>query len=360
MKNVNIFMMVGLVGLVLLTGLTQFGSHDKYKNFDGYSALNLDNNVLDLPVTDFLTDYNNAGSSSTGSNNDSGCCSVVVHVNSGHDVVSYRRDSNNSADTIIENMSFSGQNVIHEYKTQGGYFTHVIITQSGWIICIGGKDDPDINKMLEKLGSEIISRGSIQRQDINEANAITKENHWGHFLIKSPDNNVAVTSYDGRIPGSPANMTSMFKLKDGDYVKLANNPSYFVVSKYNETSTDPVNAAINIVGRDTFGLDRRDVTSYEFINNSTTSKVSVWASFDGGALTGAHGSPDNVLFYGNETPAKELPTIPNKKFLGEQVLYNNTPKSLAYSFPLNSGIAAVIIVLGLVAGIVLFRSRLRR
>ncbi|WP_048186411.1 hypothetical protein [Methanobacterium lacus] len=228
MKNGNIFLMVGLVGLVLLTGLTQFSPHDKHKNFEGYNAFNFDQNVLDLPVTDF----NSAGSNSIGSDTDSGCCSVVVHVSSGHDVVSYRRDSNNSADTIIENMSFSGQNAIHEYKTQGGYFTHVIITQSGWIICIGGKDDPDINKMLQKLGSEIVSRGSIQKQDINEANAIIKENHWGHFLIKSPDNNVAVTSYDGRIPDSPANMTDMFKMNDGDYVKLANNPSYFVVSKH--------------------------------------------------------------------------------------------------------------------------------
>jgi hypothetical protein len=360
MKNVNIILMVGLVGLVLLTGLTQFGTHDKSKNSDGYSALNLDKNVFDLPVTDYLADSNNVGSNSAGLNNDSGCCSVVVHVSSGHDVVSYRRDSNNSADTIIENMSFSGQNAIHEYKKQGGYFTHVIITQSGWIICIGGKDDPDINKMLQKLASDIVSRGSIQKQDINNANAITKENHWGHFLIKSPDNNVAVTSYDGRIPGSPANMTSMFKLKDGDYVKLANNPSYFVVGAYNGTSTDPVDAAIKIVGRDTFGLDRRDVTSYEFLNNSTTSKVSVWASFDGGALTGAHGSPDNVLFYGNETPAKELPTIPKKKFLGEQVLYNSTPNSSASSLPLNSGMALVSIIGGLFAGIVLFRSSLRR
>ncbi|MTK64771.1 MAG: hypothetical protein F8N15_09690 [Methanobacterium sp.] len=360
MKNVNIFLMVGLVGLVLLTGLTQFGTHDKSKNFDGYSALNFDNNVLDLPVTDFLTDYNGAGSNSTGLDNDSGCCSVVVDVGPGHDVVSYRRDSNNSADTIIENLSFSGQNALHEYKKQGGYFTHVIITQSGWIICIGGKDDPDINKMLEKLGSEIVSRGTIQKQDINNANAIIKEHHWGHILIKSPHNNVPVTSYDGRIPDSPANMTDMFKLNDGDYVKLANNPSYFVVSKYNETSTDPVDAAIKIVGRDTFGLDRRDVTSYEFINNSTTSRVSVWASFDGGAMTGAHGYPDNVIFYGNETPAKELPTIPDKKFLGEHVLYNNTPKSSASSLPLNSGMSLVVIVSGLFAGIFLVQFMLRR
>ncbi|WP_048186410.1 hypothetical protein [Methanobacterium lacus] len=153
-------------------------------------------------------------------------------------------------------------------------------------------------------------------------------------------------------------MTDMFKMNDGDYVKLANNPSYFVVSKYNETSTDPVDAAIKIVGRDTFGLDRRDVTSYEFINNSTISKVSVWASFDGGALTGAHGYPDNVLFYGNETPAKELPTIPAKKYLGEQVLYNNTPNKSATSSPLNSGMALVIIILGLFAGIFLVQSKL--
>ena len=108
-------------------------------------------------------------------------------------------------------------------------------------------------------------------------------------------------------------------------------------------------------------MDRRDVTSYEFINNSTTSKVSVWASFDGGAmLTGARGYPDNVLFYGNETPAKELPTIPDKKFLGEEVLYNNTSSSSAPSVPVNLGIALVIIISGLFAGVFLLQSKLRR
>ena len=69
--------------------------------------------------------------------------------------------------------------------------------------------------------------------------------------------------------------------------------------------------------------------------------------------------PDNVLFYGNETPAKELPTIPDKKFLGEEVLFNNTSKSSASSIPLNLGIV-LIIIFGLFAGLFLVQFKIRR
>ena len=348
---------MGLVGLLLFTSVMAFSPTDKFNNFNPYNTFNIDKNILELPSIG----GNGAASNASDLGNGTGCSSVIVHVTQGHDVVSYRRDANNSADTIIENMSFNGQNAIHEYKIQGGYFTHVIITENGWIICIGGKDDPDINKELEKLGSGIISRGSIQQSDIDEANAIVKQDRWGHFLIKSPDNTVAVTSYDSRIISSPANMTDIFKMNDGDYVKLANNPSFFVHSQFNKFSNDPVDAAIKIVGEDTYGLDRRDVTTYEFTDVNNTTKVNVWASFDGGALlTGARGSPDNVLFFGNETYAKDLPTIPNKKFLGEDTLQNKTSTKNSSTSSMNLEIAIIVLILVGITGLILMRLRLRQ
>jgi hypothetical protein len=352
MKNKNKLLIMGLVSLLLFANIMAFNTSDKFKEFNPYITLNLDKNVIQLPSIE----DNRGESNAKALENDTGCSSVVVHVNPGHDVVSYRRDSKNSADTIIEEMNFNGQKAIHEYKIQGGYFTHIIITEDGWIICIGGRDNPDTNKQLEKLGSDIISRGSIQKEDINNANAIVKKNRWGHFLIKSPDDNVGVTGYDSRNIANPSNMTDMLKMNDGDYVKIANNPNFYVHGQFNKFNSDPIDAAIKILGEDAFGLDRRDIITYEYTKNNNTTKANVWASFDGGALlTGARGYPDNIQFFGNMIHANELPKIPGKKFLGEDILQNNTSNN---SFPISSmylEIVIIVAILGVISGFLVFK-----
>jgi hypothetical protein len=347
MKNENKFLIMGLVSFLLLANIIAFNTSDKFNEFNPYNTLNVDKNIFQLPPIE-----DNSGKSNvTALENDTGCSSVIVHVNPGHDVVAYRRDSNNSADIIVEEMNVSGQKAIHEYKTQGGYFTHIIITENGWIICIGGKDNPDTNRQLETLGSDIISRGSIQMEDINNANVIIKKNRWGHFLIKSPDNNVGVTGYDSRNLNSPSNMTDMLKMNDGDYVKIANNPNYFVHDQFNKFSNDPIDAAIKILGEDAFGLDRRDIITYEFTQNNSTSKANVWASFDGGALlNGARGYPDNIQFFGNMIQANELPKIPGKKFLGEKILKNNTSNNSSPISSMNLVLPLILVMLGLITG----------
>ena len=246
--------------------------------------------------------------------NETGCCSVLIHVGPGRDVLSYRRDSVNSADIIIDKINFNGQTAIKEYKTQRGYFTHTIITRNGWMIGIGGKDDPNITKQLETLASDIISKGYIERRDIEKANTIIEKNGWGHFLIKAPDDNVGITACDYRVHRS---ITKLFKMKDGDYVKVPNNPRYYDKGKFNSFSKDPDNAAIEIIGTDIYGQSRRDVITYDY----NSKKVSIWASFDGGALLwGPIGNPDNIQYLGNKINGKDLPLIPAKKFLGEEDL----------------------------------------
>ena len=246
--------------------------------------------------------------------NNTGCCSVLVHVSHGHDVLSYRRDSAYSANIIIDRTNFDGQNAIKEYKIQKGYFSHTIITENGWIIGIGGKDNPTTTRHLEQLASDIISKGHIERGDIVKANAIIERNGWGHFLIKSPDDTVGLAACDARVSASTI---KLFKMKDGDYVKVPNNPRYYGYGKFSRFSSDPDNAAIKIVGTDIYGQSRRDVITYDY----TSKKVDIWASFDGGALLwGSRTSPDNIQYIGNKINGSSLPVIPGKKFLGEEIL----------------------------------------
>jgi hypothetical protein len=264
------------------------------------------------------TNNHNARVNSSENSNDTGCCSVLVHVGPGHDVLSYRRDSAHSADILINKINFGGQNAIKEYKIQRGYFTHTIITENGWIIGIGGKDDPNTTKQLEALGSSIISNGHIERGDMEKANKIIEKNGWGHFLIKSPDDNVGITACDYRVHKS---ITRLFRMKNGDYVKVPNNPRYYGKGKFKWFSKDPDSAAIKIIGTDIYGQSRRDVITYDY----NSKKVDIWASFDGGALLGGiRGNPDNIQYNGVKINGSDLLIIPGKKFLGEDDLTINS------------------------------------
>jgi len=314
MKYKNIILIIGILSFLLLFSITAYYSPHKIGDY------NLKNIISPHKFSELNSTYdtNQKLGPANRLENETGCCSVIVHIKPGHDIVSYRRDSGYAADMIIEKTSINGQNAIKEYKVRKGNFTHTIITENGWIISIGGKDNPNTNKQLEKLGNDIISRGNIQKGDIDKANAIIKQNGWGHFVIKSPDDNVGLTAYDSRVSLST---TKLFKMKDGDYVKVPNNPRYYNNGKFNKFSNDPTDAAIKIIGKDIYGQDRRDVITYEY--NNDPKKIDIWASFDGGSLLGGvKGKPDNILYMGNEINSNELPKIPGRKFLGEELLQN--------------------------------------
>ncbi len=304
-------LIIGILSLLLLFSIT--ASDLSYK----IEGSNLQKSASSNNVSK-LNQVSETGFDSNDTLNDTGCCSVLVHVGPGHDIMSYRRDSAHSADILIDKINFNGQNAIKEYKMQRGYFTHTIITENGWIIGMGGKDDPNTTRHLETLGSDIISKGHIEREDVNKANAIIEKNGWGHFLIKSPDDNIGITACDYRVSAS---IIKLFKMKNGDYVKVPNNPRYYGKGKFKRFSSDPDNAAIKIIGNDIYGQSRRDVITYDY----NSKKVAILASFDGGALLGGlSGSPDNIYYAGNEIDGNELPVIPDKKLLGEEDLTINS------------------------------------
>jgi len=254
------------------------------------------------------------------SRGDTGCCLVLISLGANHDIIAYRRDAEYPADIKIEKTRLGGYNAIHQYKTKNGYFNHLIITENGWMIGIGGRDNETINKKLEKLGIDITSKKRIEEKDMEQANKILKENGWGFFIIKSPDGNVGLTSYDGRIG---ADITKISKMKEGEYIKITNNPNYYQEGMFEEFDSDPLNAAFEIAATDTFGLNRRDIITYEYRQG----EVKVWASFDGGTLVeGTFGSPDNIIFLGRKIDGGKLPRIPHKIFLGNETFKEKSKK----------------------------------
>ncbi len=313
------------------------------------------NRLLVLAVTSLLASAapvipQHLGSKGRGNG---GCCTVICQVNDHRFVVAYRRDATTPAVIHIHKIQFAGRQALQEYKNNsGGWFCHIIITRDGWVMTIGGRDNPTINKELENLASNIIESGKITKSDLKKAEELIRSNGWGHFVIKSPNGNVGVAVWDYRVGSG---RVDLFKLQPGWYVKVTNNPGYYAHSKWTSISKDPVKAAVYIIGTDTYGIHRRDVIVYDVNTQGGNAKIDVSAAFDGGAMVGgAPGAPDPIDFMGKWVPAKSLPTIPRLKFLGTVQL--SKPKPVPHPHEERSSPEwPVLIPLGLLAVLALER-----
>lgn len=252
----------------------------------------------------------------------SGCCSVLVHVKKGVDVFSYRRDSTYAADLHIIKTKWYGKEAVKEYKTTNGYFFHTIITRNGWIVSSGGPDIVWITQKLENIAGHASVRGYIKKSDINSAYALLRKEGLGHFLIKDPSGNVGMVTYNyGR------SKIKLFKMKNGDYVSLPNNPIYYRQGTISKKS-NPVSSTIHIAGTDRYGVNRRNIITYKVQNIHNSTEVNIWASFDGGKLIKRYrGRPDNIIFKGHKIYAHTLPGIPSKRYIGKITLksYKKSP-----------------------------------
>jgi hypothetical protein len=242
-----------------------------------------------------------------------GCCSVLVHIKKGHDVFSFRRDSTYAANLYFQGLNWYGKETIKEFKTTNGYFFHTIISRDGWIISTGGLDIPYLNKKLENLAGRTVSSNHITSSTVNSAYDVLKSMGIGHFIIKAPNDDLGLVMYNG---GSTKK--ALFKMGNGQYVSVPNHPAYYR-NGYTST-TNPVFSAINLATTDRWGVNRRNIITYEVtnykgkVNNSTL--VKIWAST-------CRGTPDNIIFRGKTIEGYKLPKIPNKKFIGQIILKNH-------------------------------------
>ena len=299
---------------------------------DNNDSFNLDNHTT---YNNHLKSETNFNANSTGIKKasktiktNSGCCSVLVHVKKGVDVFSYRRDSTYAANLHIIKTNWYGKQAVKEYKTTNGYFFHTIITRNGWIVSSGGPDIVWITQKLESIAGHASVRGYIKKSDINSAYALLRKEGLGHFLIKDPSGNVGLVTYNyGR------SKTKLFKMKDGEYVSVPNNPIYYRQGTISKKS-NPVSSAIHLAGTDRYGVNRRDIITYDVQNIHNSTEVNIWASYDGGKLIKRYrGKPDNIIFRGHKIYASTLPRIPSKKYMGKITLNSYKKSSVPTSSP---------------------------
>jgi hypothetical protein len=239
-----------------------------------------------------------------------GCCSILLHVNNGNDVFSFRRDSTYPANLYFVQSQWYGKDTLKEYKTASGYFFHTIIAKDGWIVSTGGPDIPYLNRQLEDLAGRTSVSGQITSNTITNAKHILWRLGMGHFLIKSPNDDVGLVLYNG------GTSTHLFKMTNGQYVSVPNSP-YYYRSGYRSTS-NPIASAINLAITDGWGVNRRNIITYhitqeeDLINYATS--INVYASRTRMA--------DYIYFGGGIISGYSLPRAPGYKALGRVLLKN--------------------------------------
>jgi len=285
--------------------------------------MNKDTNYENLIVNNYNKNINLELTKSTNSNIkpdktelSSGCCSVVLQGKNNTFAYAYRRDSTYAAPLYIKKTNLHGKEALKEYKTVNGYFFHTVVLKDGWFIGSGGADIPRLNRYLEDLGGKIASKGKITNNDIRLAHSAVRSLGIGHFIIKSPDGNVGVSIYNrGR------SKTAVFKMKEGEYVSVPNNPAHYRKGKYTANKSSLVDSAIYTAATDRWGVNRRNIIAYDVKKMDKTTNVKIWASNDDGRYVGRKTMrADNIIYKGTTTKASSIPKIPSKKYIGEATL----------------------------------------
>jgi hypothetical protein len=242
--------------------------------------------------------------------NDSGCCSVVVQIDENHSMMSYRRDAALGADIFIEKVNWSGTPAVKQYKTENGYFNHVVVTNTGWIIGLGGIDDGEDNQRCENITAGMINdNNTISESDLQKIQSIKQAYGLGHVIVKAPNGNYGFATVD---------MLKTGTLKPGQYISLPNKYTFSRAGEFPVNSSDRIKDAIDLARTDQFGLTRRGIMTYDFQVTDEGNVTDIYLSNDDGSYFGQSnsGNIDNILFNNTTYLAKDIPIAPSYKSIG--------------------------------------------
>lgn len=251
----------------------------------------------------------------------SACCSVVIQVSDKESIISFRRDSSYRATITIEKTKWYGTNITRQLKTQNGYFTHVIVTQDGWVMGFGGSDKIKTQADIVKTAGEMYSKRNISYSGMSKIFNLLKTLNIGHTVIKSPNGTVGVAAYNS---GGNYRIT---KINNGGYVCIPNNFKYYHTGSYSKYAQNSIDAAIQIAGHDVYGINRRNIITYHSTISSNNQKLNVYVTNDDGRYVSksTYNLKDPINFIGKTIDTIQIPRIPNKKFIGSIEYKSPTP-----------------------------------
>jgi hypothetical protein len=138
----------------------------------------------------------------------------------------------------------------------------------------------------------------------------------GHFIIKAPNADVGYVIVNG------GSSSGLFRMGNGQYVSVPNHPSYYR-SGYISVS-DPVGSAINLEISDAWGVNRRNIITYEIFKDYElgATLVKIFAS--------STKSSDNIIFGGQFISGSSLPSAPYRQYIGELLMRYYIPTYFGY------------------------------
>ncbi|MBQ6100202.1 MAG: hypothetical protein IJL02_10140 [Methanobrevibacter sp.] len=246
-----------------------------------------------------------------------GCCSIVWQLDGNETIMSYRRDSDLDADVFIKQVDWHGKQAIKQYKTDGEYFCHVIVTDAGWVIGLGGTDDGIDNEIAENITAEMINDNyTISEESLAKIQEIKKPYGKGHVVIKAPNGNYGFATVDALKTG---------QLYPGRYISIPNDYSYSRANDISLDNDDNIKVMNELSQSDRYGLDRREIITYDINIGENNNTTDVYVSNEDGSLVGVDNSIyiDNVYFNDNLTNGEDIPLAPDYKKLGSVSFSNN-------------------------------------
>lgn len=239
-----------------------------------------------------------------------GCCSIVIQMEGNETLMSYRRDSNFTTDVFIEKVDWHGIPAIKQYKNDYGYFSHVIITNNGWVIGLGGVDDGINSEICENITADMITDDySISESSLAKIQEIKKPYGRGHVVIKAPNGNYGFATTDKLKTGT---------LKPGQFISIPND--YMLSRGGNLTLplNDSIRTMFELSQSDLYGLDRREIITYDVHLSEKSNTTDIYVANEDGSLVGADYRTciDNVVFNNTTIQGKDIPLAPDYKKVG--------------------------------------------
>ncbi len=245
-----------------------------------------------------------------------GCCSIILQENGNDSIMTFRRDSNATANIKIENMDWHGIPIIKQYKTDGKYFSHVIITKDGWMIGFGGIDDGVDSERCENISASMINDDyTISEEKLEEIQEIKQPYGRGHFIIKAPNGNYGFATIDKVKTG---------QLQPGQYISLPNDYSLSRSGNLSLDSNDKIKNMVELAQSDKYGFDRRDIITYDF-HSSDDAYANIYVSNEGGSYLGVNYTDyvDDVYINSKLIKAADIPVAPEYKIIDTLKFSNN-------------------------------------
>jgi len=311
-----------------------------------YSTFNIENTV----DTQSIPQNNNSTDSF-------GCCSIVLQLEGNDTLFSYRRDSDIDADIYIEQVDWHGIPAIKQYKNNSGYFCHVIITNDGWVIGIGGIDDGVNSELVENITATMVNdNNTISESALAQIQELKKPYGKGHVVIKAPD---------GSYGFATVNMLKTGKLEPGQYISIPNDYQYSRGKNISLDNPDNIQVMSGLSQSDLYGLDRREIIIYDININENNNTTNIYVSNEDGAYVGVNNSVyiDDIYFNNTVIKGEDIPLAPNYTSVGSVTFTNedNQFGKLIYWIILISFIFFVAILYFIVLKFVRFiKSKIRR